>query len=106
MELTELFGPCVYLDPVEDTDGFEPWAGVAGEEAVEDPNSRRVDENNLEGSRREDEYWEKLLRNILRCQYTSTLTFSFQSTTHFSIHGTRLIVTNSRTKRPICRMSS
>lgn len=36
----------------------------------------------------------------------SQLTLSFHSTTHFSIHGTRLMVTNSRTNRPICWISS
>lgn len=33
------------------------------------------------------------------------LTLSFHSTTHFSIHGTRLITTNSRVNRAVCWMS-
>ena len=57
IELTELFGPCVYLDPVDDIEGFDPCDDGAGEDAAEDPKSRRVDENSLDGRRREDEYY-------------------------------------------------
>lgn len=57
IELTELFGPCVYLEFTEDTDGLEPCVGVPGVDAAEAeaPNSRRVDENRRDGRRRDDE---------------------------------------------------
>ena len=57
IELMELFGPWVYLELVEEIDGFDPWAGVAGDDAAEEPNNRRVEENSLDGRRREEEYW-------------------------------------------------
>ena len=57
IELTELFGPWVNLDPVDDTEGLEPCVGVAGDDAVEEaPNSRRVEEKRRDGSRLDEEY--------------------------------------------------
>lgn len=57
IELTELFAPCVNLDPVDEIDGFDACVGLVAEGAVADaPKSRRVDENSREGSRLEDEY--------------------------------------------------
>ena len=98
MELTELLGPCVYLELVEEIDGLEPCVGVAGDDAAEDPNSRRVEENSLDGKRREEEYCPDYERRFYAKEAGHTL--SFQSTTHFSIQGIKLIVTNSRTNRP------
>ena len=57
IELTELFAPCVNLEVTEDTDGLEPWVGVAGDDTAEAaPKSRRVEENRRDGSRRDEEY--------------------------------------------------
>ena len=39
------------------------------------------------------------------CPVESRLTCSFHSTTHFSIHGRRLMTTNSRVNRAVCWMS-
>lgn len=102
MELTELFGPWVNLLDTEETDGLEPCVGVAGEDAAEEaPNSRRVDENRRDGRRRDEEYCKTFQQENVD-PGIDDLTFSFHSTTHFSIQGIRLIVTNSRTKRPSC----
>ena len=57
IELTELLGPWVYLELMEDTDEFEPCVGVTGADAAaaEAPKSRRVDEKRRDGRRRDDE---------------------------------------------------
>lgn len=57
MELTELFGPWVNREFVDEIDGLVPCVGVAGDDAVlVAPKSRRVDENSRDGRRRDDEY--------------------------------------------------
>ena len=78
-----------------------PWIG----DGDGDPNNRRVEEKSREGRRRLEENFDdgvKIKGIVLRGSY---LTVSFQSKTHFSIQGTKLITTNSRVKRAVCLIS-
>lgn len=79
--------------------------GVLAAVEYPDPKSRRVEENRRDGKRLEVEYYD-IASEASRAILQEELTSSFQSTTAFSIQGIRLIVTNSRVKRPNCCTSS
>ena len=51
--------------------------------------------------------WTRTNGNIEKLTFGTefVLTFSFHSRTHFSIHGTKLITTNSRANLAVCWMS-
>lgn len=101
--MTELLGACpAKRDVTEDTDAVLPWVGVPGADAAgaPEPNKRRVDEKRRDGSLREEEYYQITSAHMRSYRMKRRPTDSFHSSTHFSIHGIRLMTRNSRMNRP------